>query len=74
MATTAAYRVDGMTCDHCVRAVQEELRQLAGVHDVAVALVAGGTSTVTITSDAPIDPASVAAAIEEAGYALAAAA
>jgi len=62
--------VVGMTCEHCVAAVTEELSTLPGVEDVAVALVPGGTSTVTVSTTAPLDPAAVAAAVDEAGYAL----
>lgn len=60
--------VNGMTCGHCVNAVTEELTEIDGVTDVAVDLVAGGDSPVTITSDAPLDPAAVEAAVVEAGY------
>lgn len=70
MSTTATYQVDGMTCSHCARSVTEEISALDGVHDVQVELVAGGTSTVTVTSDVPLEPESVAAAVTEAGYAL----
>ena len=69
--STDTYRVTGMTCGHCTAAVTEELVALAGVSDVAIDLVPGGTSTVTVASDAPLDPTAVAAAIDEAGYALA---
>ena len=68
---TSTYQVAGMTCDHCAAAVTEELVALGGVSDVKVQLVAGGASTVTAESDAPLDPDAVAAAIDEAGYALA---
>jgi copper chaperone len=68
--TTDTYSVTGMTCAHCVAAVTEELTAIDGVASVTVDLVAGGTSTVTIRSDAPLDTASVAAAVDEAGYAL----
>jgi copper chaperone CopZ len=61
-----------MTCGHCVTAVTEELSQVPGVTGVDVELVADGTSTVTVTSDAPLDESAVAAAVDEAGYALAA--
>ena len=67
---TDTYRVTGMTCEHCVAAVTEELSALEGVDSVAVDLVAGGTSTVTVESAVPLDPAAVAEAIDEAGYAL----
>lgn len=68
--TTHTYSVRGMTCGHCVAAVTEELTALAGVTDVSVDLVEGGTSPVTVTSDEPLDPALVAEAIDEAGYVL----
>lgn len=69
--TTNTYSVTGMTCSHCVASVTEELSALDGVTDVVVDLAAGGTSAVTITSDAPLDTAQVAEAVDEAGYALA---
>ena len=70
MSTTATYQVDGMTCGHCAKSVTEEITALDGVDDVQVELVAGGTSTVTVTSDTPIERESIAAAVTEAGYAL----
>ena len=60
--------VTGMTCEHCVASVTEEISELAGVEDVAVALETG---EVTITSTEPLDPAAVSGAVEEAGYAVA---
>jgi copper chaperone len=71
MATTARYRVNGMTCEHCVKAVTSELTALKGVQDVSVDLVPEGTSTVTVRSEAPLDAAAVAGAVDEAGYTLA---
>ncbi len=68
--TTTTIHVSGMTCGHCVGAVTEELTALDGVETVDVALVAGGTSTVTVTSAAPLDDTAVAAAVDEAGYAV----
>lgn len=65
--STQSFSVTGMTCGHCVGAVTEELEQLPGVTDVQVDLVAGGTSTVTISGDSPIDAQAVAAALDEAG-------
>lgn len=71
MATTT-YKVTGMTCEHCANAVSEELQALEGVSAVDVDLVAGGTSTVTVTSAAELGEQEVAAALDEAGdYALA---
>ena len=65
--TARTYLVSGMTCEHCAHAVTRELQELAGVTAVAVDLVAGGASTVTVTSLEPVDEASVATALDEAG-------
>lgn len=67
MSTTQTYSVTGMTCGHCTGAVTGELKGLDGVSDVSVDLVAGGTSTVTVTSEAPLTDEAVAAALDEAG-------
>lgn len=67
------YAVEGMTCGHCVRAVTDELSELPGVEDVTVDLVVGGLTAVTVTSGQPLDEASVAGAVAEAGYRLVAA-
>ena len=63
--------VDGMTCSHCVMSVTEEISAIAGVSEVSVDLHAGGVSTVTVSSGAPVDAEQVRAAVEEAGYSLA---
>lgn len=65
--TSATYRVTGMTCEHCVRAVTEELAGLDGVREVSVELIPGGTSAVTVTSDGPLPAGTVATALDEAG-------
>jgi copper chaperone len=64
---TVTYPVTGMTCEHCVRAVSEEVGSLDGVSAVTVNLVAGGTSGVTVTSAAPLPPDAIATALDEAG-------
>lgn len=69
--TTSTYQVMGMTCQHCVTAVEEELRGVAGVEGIDVHLVPDGVSTVTVTSGAPLSTEVVGAAVEEAGYELA---
>lgn len=68
---TISVGVQGMTCGHCVRSVDEELRAIPGVTDVKVDLVSGATSQVTITSDQPIADDAIKGAVEEAGYAVA---
>ena len=62
-----SFEVTGMTCGHCASAVTDEIKQLPGVTDVTVNLVAGGTSTVRVTGTEPLDDALVATALEEAG-------
>ena len=58
-----------MTCDHCLRAVTEELGKVAGVTDVAVDLASG---RLTVSSGGPVNGAAVRGAVEEAGYTIAA--
>ena len=65
MSTSSTYTVTGMTCDHCVAAVRQEVGAVEGVTDVQVELATG---TLTIESVGPVDPADVSAAVEEAGY------
>ena len=65
---TTSYVVTGMTCNHCVHAVTEEVSAVAGVDDVLVDLDSG---RLTVTSRAEVPYATVAAAVDEAGYALA---
>jgi copper chaperone CopZ len=63
------YAVTGMSCEHCVRAVTEEVRRIDGVADVSVDLATG---TLTVTGPEPVDRAVVDEAVREAGYQLAA--
>jgi copper chaperone CopZ len=64
---STTFQVNGMTCAHCQRAVSEEIAAVAGVESVTVDLASG---TVTVTADRPVDRADIAAAVDEAGYAL----
>lgn len=63
--TTNSYRVVGMTCDHCVRSVRDEVEQIAGVTQIDVDLASGA---VTVESDGPVSEEAFASAIDEAGY------
>jgi copper chaperone len=65
--TTSTYTVTGMTCGHCVASVTEEVSKVDGVTNVDVDLASG---QVTVTSDGPVDDAAIAAAVDEAGYAV----
>jgi copper chaperone len=60
---TTVYSVPGMTCEHCVAAVDAEVRKVPGVTDVAVDLA---TKEVRVIGEPARDD--VAAAIDEAGY------
>ena len=53
-----------MTCQHCVKAVSDELAQVPGITDFDVNL---DTKLVTINGDA-LDDAAIVAAVDEAGY------
>mgnify|MGYP002755779832 CR=1 FL=1 len=64
---TTTLKVSGLTCGHCVAHVTEELEALNGVKNVSVLLNKGGQSTVTVLSDARLDDATLAEAIDEAG-------
>ncbi len=68
--TTQTFKVSGMTCQHCVAAVSEEVGAIAGVGEVTVDLVPGAVSPVTVSSEAPLDVDLVRAAVDEAGYEL----
>jgi copper ion binding protein len=70
MSVTETYHVVGMTCGHCVSAVSTELGRLPGVHEVRVELATG---EVAVDSDGPLPLDEVRAAVDEAGYQLAAA-
>ncbi|WP_370947464.1 heavy-metal-associated domain-containing protein [Amycolatopsis sp. cg5] len=65
--TETTFAVEGMTCQHCVASVTEEVSALDGVTAVQVDLASGA---LTITSTATLDPAAVRAAVDEAGYQL----
>lgn len=60
---TVELMVEGMTCGHCVKHVDEALRPLAGVQSVDVDLASG---TVRVTG--PVDSAALIAALDDAGY------
>ena len=57
--------VSGMTCGHCVSAVTMELSLLPSVIEVDLE-----SGQVTINSDAALEQAQLATAIDEAGYEL----
>jgi copper chaperone CopZ len=64
---TASYVVTGMTCQHCVHAITEEVSSVPGVSDVSVDLDSGH---LTVVSSAEVPFAAIATAVDEAGYAV----
>lgn len=63
--TETSYTVTGMTCDHCVKSVTEEVSRIEGVESVAVDLPTGA---VTVVSSRELGDEAVRAAVDEAGY------
>jgi copper chaperone CopZ len=59
-----AFRVPGMTCDHCATAVEGELGSVAGVEHVSVDLA----TKAVVVRGVGLDPSAVWEAVEEAGY------
>jgi copper chaperone len=68
MSQTVEYTVTGMTCEHCVASVTEEVQEIEGVTAVAVDLSSGALA---VTAERDVTDAEVRSAVEEAGYQLA---
>ncbi len=59
--------VEGMSCSHCVKAVETEIEKISGVKGVKVDLK---TRTVTVNHDGSVGADALAQAVEEAGFTL----
>ncbi len=57
--------IGGMTCASCAGRVEKALRAVPGVHGASVNLA---TEVATVTAEPSLSPASLAAAVEKAGY------
>ena len=68
MTESTTYTVPGMSCGHCKEAVSREVSGVAGVVSVDVDL---DSKLVTVTGE-NLDDAALRAAIDEAGYEVAA--
>lgn len=66
MAVTTVLHVKGMSCGHCVSAIENALHELQGVQSVNVDL-AGSKVTVSF-DDAVVGLEKVKEAIQDAGY------
>jgi copper chaperone len=62
--TPPQYTVYGMTCDHCVVSVTEEVSEVAGVERVQVDLESGRLAV----SGSDFDDDAIKTAVAEAGY------
>lgn len=65
----STYRVEGMFSSQAVRAIRQQLSAVPGVRNVHIAVTRG---EVTVLSDRPLPRETIAAAIDLAGYTLAA--
>jgi len=61
-------KLEGLTCQHCVGSVTDQLQALPGVRDVNVDLVSDGVSTATVTANPTPSAQQFADAVAEAGY------
>jgi copper chaperone len=68
MSETTTYTVPGIHCDHCKAALTKELEAVDGVEFVAVDL----EGKVVSVTGSELDDAALRAAIDEAGYDVAA--
>ena len=66
--TTYTYTVVGMTCEHCVTSVREEVSEVDGVETVDVDLASG----LLRVCGTQVSDAAVRDAVAEAGYEVAA--
>ncbi|MCL2542155.1 MAG: cation transporter [Nocardioidaceae bacterium] len=67
MSVSSTWTVAGMTCEHCVASVTEEISEIPGVESVRVTLEDG---SVVVDSAQPLEREQVSAAVTEAGYRL----
>ncbi|MCH5294945.1 MAG: heavy-metal-associated domain-containing protein [Treponema sp.] len=66
--TEQTVQITGMQCAHCENAVKAELKKIKGVKDVSADHASGSA---VIKSSGPIDREQIAAAVKNAGFALA---
>ena len=64
--TTSTFFITGLTCDHCVNAIKEEVGEISGVSEVT----ADHTTGAVTVSGTDFTDEQVAAAVTEAGYTL----
>lgn len=67
--SNAQYAVEGLTCGHCVRTVEQAVSGVSGVESATVDLVPGGRSRLHVTGTA--DREALVEAVSSSGYVLA---
>ena len=63
--TTDTFRVPGVSCDHCVRAITQEVSALPGVQQVVVDLA---DKSVRVNHEGRVSLQELIRAFQEAGY------
>jgi copper chaperone CopZ len=61
--TKTEIEIEGMSCEHCVNAVTQALKAVAGVKDAKVEI-----GKAVITSDAPLARDAIVSAVADEGY------
>jgi copper chaperone len=64
MPTTIKFKVEGMTCDHCVHAVTSAIEGVEGVSKAEVSLA----DRTAVVEGEGVDTEAVVAAVKEEGY------
>jgi copper chaperone CopZ len=64
--TTVELKVEGMTCQGCVRSVEKKLSGVAGVESAQVDLAAG--KALMVFDDAKVQPSQLIGAVEQIGF------
>ncbi len=65
MAVTVMYRTPDMSCEHCVRAIETELKEVEGVLTVRADLA---TKQVTVTFEPPATEDDIKNVLADIGY------
>jgi len=63
--TTVTYIVPAISCGHCIRTIETELKDLAGIQSVKAAV---DTKKVELTFDAPADEEKIKSLLAEIEY------
>ncbi len=64
-AKTTTIKIKGMSCQHCVAAVTQALKEIQELEEVVVSLEKGQA---TFQETRPVDPQVIKAKIQKAGY------